>query len=157
MKNKKYTPTDIAFKFIDLGISNSNPLNRVKLNKLLYITHGLYLASQHKSLFNEQPIAKPFGPYFKSLEKEFNILGNDNMDYFTLISRDVNIKFSIYPSQIEDFLLDIYYNTCNLNISQLLNFTNAINGAWHNLFINNKFDRPITDEAIMIEFKQYII
>lgn len=156
-KLKKYSPIDIAYKFIDLGISNNKPLKQIKLNKLLYITHGLYLAKYNESLFNEQPIAKPFGPLFKSVSDKFAIVGNSDFDYLNVLLFHIKLKFNSYPENLESFLLDIYYNTRNLNEIQLLNFTNDINGAWHTMYVQNKFDRIIPDEQIINEFKKYII
>jgi len=44
--------------------ANGFVINMTKLQKLLYITYGLYLAVKGKRLTNEHPQAWPYGPVF---------------------------------------------------------------------------------------------
>ncbi len=55
----------LAAKYL-LAIAGSKQvtLNITKVQKMLYIAYGYFLAHRHSSIFNEQPKAWPYGPVF---------------------------------------------------------------------------------------------
>lgn len=59
-----YTSVDIARYIIAVANKKGKSINMTKLQKLLYITYGIYLAVNDSRLFEEHPQAWPYGPVF---------------------------------------------------------------------------------------------
>lgn len=51
--------------------ANGFGINMTKLQKLLYVCYGVYLAVKHKRLTNEHPQAWPYGPVFPTTRNRF--------------------------------------------------------------------------------------
>lgn len=87
-----YTSVDIARFIIAFANAKGKSINMTKLQKLLYITYGIYLAVNNARLFDEHPQAWPYGPVFPTTRnrllktdfyainfysQEFNVLRSD--------------------------------------------------------------------------------
>lgn len=75
-----YTAKAIANYFIDKAKEAGNPVAHLKLQKLVYLAHGWYLAFQDEGappLVTEYPEAWKYGPVFPSLYHELKINGSD--------------------------------------------------------------------------------
>ena len=60
----KYNSVEIARYIIAIANSKAIPINMTKVQKLLYIAYGVYLAVMEERLLNEHPQAWPYGPVF---------------------------------------------------------------------------------------------
>ena len=62
-----YAAEAVANWFIQKAMEDSKPINHLKLQKIVYITHGWSLALLDRPLINEEAQAWKYGPVIKSL------------------------------------------------------------------------------------------
>ena len=67
----KYSSVLVAKYMMAYANDNGIEMNITKLNKLLYILYGTYLAMVGKRLTHEHPHAWPYGPIFLTLREAF--------------------------------------------------------------------------------------
>ena len=73
-----YNSVTMASYIIAYANEHRYMMNMTKLQKLLYITYGVYMAVKGERLINEHPQAWPYGPVFpttrnKLLKKDFSV------------------------------------------------------------------------------------
>ena len=71
-----YSSLFIASKFIQLGIDQGRPLTPMKLQKMLYLAHGIHLATYGKPLLDEPIEAWSYGPVIPDVYQSFKQWGN---------------------------------------------------------------------------------
>jgi uncharacterized phage-associated protein len=71
-----YDPKAIANYFLDQAKSEGASLTPMKIQKLVYFSHGWHLAIKNLPLINEQVEAWEFGPVIPSLYRAFRGYGN---------------------------------------------------------------------------------
>lgn len=69
-----------ANRFIELGNADGNPIDPMKLQKLVYIAHGWSLAEDDSPLIREQVEAWPYGPVVPSLYSAFKSYRSANIE-----------------------------------------------------------------------------
>ncbi|WP_040726943.1 Panacea domain-containing protein [Thiomicrorhabdus sp. Kp2] len=69
--NSKYTASHVANYFLSEALEAKVEVTQLKLNKLVYIAQGWYLAIKNEPLFNEKIEAWQHGPVIPSLYHEF--------------------------------------------------------------------------------------
>lgn len=74
-----YSAKAIANYFIDRALIEEKPLSPMKVQKLVYYSHGWHIAIQGKPLINEQVEAWKFGPVIRTLYAELAAYGNRNI------------------------------------------------------------------------------
>lgn len=74
-----YSPAKIANYFLDLADKSGKELSHLKLQKLLYFSHGWYLAlsDEGRPLFASDIEAWPYGPVIESIYQQFTLFGKD--------------------------------------------------------------------------------
>jgi uncharacterized phage-associated protein len=72
----RYPAVSIANYFIDKANVEDNPLDHLRLQKLVYNAHGWHLAEKGTPLIEEPVEAWKYGPVIRSLFKEFKKYGN---------------------------------------------------------------------------------
>lgn len=111
-----YKSEDVAMYIAAYANEHNYGINMTKIQKLLYIAYGIYLAVKDKRLTNEHPQAWPYGPVFPTtrnkLSKEdlcdisFNMLQSsdisDDSDFKSLI----NLVFRVYGGWTATYLSD---------------------------------------------------
>lgn len=87
---------DIARHLIgECQIKSISDINNTKINKLLYIVYGTYLACCDSEILSEQPKYFPYGPVFPRVYTKFNDLKPLRMDF----SNNRNLQSIIYNLQ----------------------------------------------------------
>ena len=66
-ENPKYNSVQVACYIVAMANERRLGINMTKLQKLLYITYGTYLALYNQRLTNEHPQAWPYGPVFPTV------------------------------------------------------------------------------------------
>lgn len=79
----KYNSVSVACYIAAMANSRKLGLNMTKLQKLLYIAYGTYLALKNKRLTNEHPQAWPYGPVFpttrnKLIKKDLSLINQNS-------------------------------------------------------------------------------
>jgi len=90
-----YPATTIANEFLRLAKRDDSAITHMKLQKLVYLAHGWYLAATNGDpLINERVLAWDFGPVIKELYAAFAEFGRDDIDklYWTFGSIDDQIS-----------------------------------------------------------------
>jgi uncharacterized phage-associated protein len=150
-----YSPLAIANTFLtrhrgDRGIEH------MKLQKLVYFTHGWWLALNNSSLINEKPQVWTHGPVFKSLYHTLKNFGHIPITeaqtrYPTEVPETVSGS-NVTPTYI-DFVWDKYGHLSSFALSSM---THKTGGAWSKLASEYDykvpFDLEIPDEYVREEF-----
>lgn len=102
----KYNSVDVAKYIVAKCNKEHLGINMTKMQKLLYIVYGSYLAVYDHRLTNEHPQAWPFGPVFpttrnKLLHKDFYEITLDDIDKDVANEMDGDKNFN----NIVDFIL----------------------------------------------------
>ena len=130
----KYTSIDIANILRWEAYSKKKvALNKTQLEKLLYITYGIYAALTGKQLFEEAPKAWPFGPVFPRVAKHVNI---------DIIPENpkINYKEDDDLAQSINFVIDRYSNT---SAKVLSIWSHEEDGPWYQTMYPDGGDGPV--------------
>lgn len=134
----------LAAKFL-LAIANKKGkiLNVTKVQKLLYMAYGYFLAKKGRVIFDEKPKAWPYGPVFPKTRKKINyseIIDSDSPE-FESIKDDTDVV------DLFELLVDKY---SVYTASQLSEWSHAKNGPWDLATKQKGFDwnHQIPDELI---------
>lgn len=82
MRRKTYSPAQVANSFIKLATEKSIKIDPLKIQKLIFFTHGWSLALDNQSLVDEPFHAWRFGPVISSIYHEFKQYGNSQIKHF---------------------------------------------------------------------------
>ena len=80
-----FNPAAIANRFLAYGNENDHLLTPMQVLKLVYITHGWYLAGTGKPLIDEEVQAWKYGPVVPSLFHEFKEYGRRPVERFARV------------------------------------------------------------------------
>lgn len=86
----------VANEFIKLGVDEGNPVDHLKLQKLLYLSQGWHLAMVKKPLFPDPIEAWPYGPILPTIYEIFKAYGKTpicNYDKSITINEPTEVKF----------------------------------------------------------------
>lgn len=120
-----YTSVEIARYIIAFANNDGKPINMTKLQKLLYITYGIYLAVNGNRLFDEHPQAWPYGPVFPTTRNR--LLKTDF--YGIEISAD---EFKVLRSDqsINDLIGLVFRSFGDWTASQLTEWSHRNGSPW---------------------------
>ena len=75
-----YFATTIAYVFIKRGINEGNPVNQMKLQKMIYFAHGYHLIVHKKPLIRELFQAWKYGPVVSSVYHACKLYGSEDIN-----------------------------------------------------------------------------
>lgn len=101
---KKYNAIDIANYIINKSIEIGEPINNLKLQKLLYFSQIEYFCKNNKWLFNDNITATDYGPKVKSVYDTFLRYAALNIT----MKREENISFPKDVTEILDHVVTKY-------------------------------------------------
>ena len=165
----------VANQFLDIAEGEGRFLTPMQLQKLVYFSHGWYLALADSPLVNERPEAWQFGPVFPSLYHTFKEYGAGNITgrahgYESAFSEDGGFSFKTTTPSMRDItdrtlrenavgvvqrVWEVYGKWTGVQLSKM---THVEGGPWHEIWSKNK-DRKgtdIPDELIKAYFKDKI-
>jgi uncharacterized phage-associated protein len=120
---KTYDSTLLARYLVSFAYNKKLPLNVTKLQKLLYIIYGFYLAEHGHLIVNESPKIWPFGPVFPRVHKEVDatqILDLDDAQ-FEPINADLKLIEVLHA------IVDKY---AKFSATQLSNWSHMAGSPW---------------------------
>lgn len=148
-KLDRHSCVDIANKFIEFYKNKNESLSHRKLQSLVYLSYGFYLAFENKKLFNERLEAWIHGPVCRDLYYKIKKT-NDSYDVKNtlVVSNQPKEKSDI----INQVALYIEKNFGKMTANQLEELTCLPSGAWYKAY-NYKDDISIElqDEHIRSE------
>ncbi len=115
-----------------------------KVNKLLYLAQGCYLAKYGEKIFEEDIYAYPCGPYIKELEFIFN-----DWEYEP-ITKHYDFVFTI-PSLIRDYLKNFILEY-GIYDKQILGITTKKQSPWKEAICDSTDYNIISTESIQNYF-----
>ncbi len=155
----KSTPAAIANELLDRSARDGKPMTPMQLLKLVYISHGWYLATTNQPLFDEVVQAWKYGPVVPSLFHEFKSYGGGRIDRpaSTPLPPSDNSEFADLEFAIEvPFLADedsdakqlldwVWENYGHLDGWKLSEMTHKAGTPWSETVKNMKEVNPSTD------------
>lgn len=104
----KYNSVTVACYIVALANEKGLSINMTKLQKLLYIAYGTYLALKNARLTNEHPQAWPYGPVFPTTR---NKLLKRDLSLISLLDSDLQkIKDDKDIKSLMDLVLNSFGN-----------------------------------------------
>ena len=155
-----YPAPAVANFFIKKGLSENDNLTLMKLNKLIYIAHGMTLAAYDKPLINEVIQAWKFGPVVKSIYHLLKYYGMSKIDSEISnidLDEDGNLvknNYSINPKDkdITNLLDFVWGKYRKYDGYQLSNWTHLPESPWHKTWFGDggykEREKPIPDNLI---------
>lgn len=147
--SKEYDSVSLARFMIAYGNENGFEMNMTKLQKLLYIAYGVYLAVKNERLTNEHPQAWPYGPVFPTTRNKLLHVSFDSL----------SMEHEKKPSDEICSLVRLVFNSYGeWTASELSAWSHKENSPWFytvNL-PNFKWGNRIPDEFIMVFFTRLI-
>lgn len=92
----RYNSVTVATYIVAYANKHHFGINMTKLQKLLYIAYGVYMAVKNERLTNEHPQAWPYGPVFPTtrnrlLKRDFNTVQTEDSE-LNEINNDMEIR-----------------------------------------------------------------
>ena len=152
-----FTPLAVANGFLERH-AHPRGIEHMKLQKLVYFTHGWWLAINPSSLLTERPQVWRHGPVFKTLYHTLKDFGHHPIPHPQLAYPTADLEMigdnNLVPSYV-DFVWDRYGHLTGFALSSM---THQAGTAWNRLASEYDFQVPaeleIPDEYIREEFKK---
>lgn len=159
----------VANYFLDLAERDKKTLNPMKIQKLVYLAHGWYLALTEKPLIQESVEAWTYGPVISDLYHEFKRWGNGDIQ-----ERATEVAFfgewlqfeepsvedeCADPDEVKRLLDRVWKVYDQFTAVQLSNMTHQKETPWHITRKNNAGKRSVTisDSLIRDCFKKLAV
>ena len=144
---------DIAQYFINEAIDNKRPLTQLRLQKLVYIFHGFYMAFEidgDKPYFSEKVYAWKYGPVIPSIYDEYVLYGSRMIGKY-------ETKFnSHFNKQTVKILNAVCSITKDLDTVNLVYWLMQEGTPWHCSYEETDRDICIDNQLTKVYFKRYI-
>lgn len=128
-------------------------LNKTQLQKMLYITYGLYIAKYEEPPFTDDaPKAWPFGPVFPIVNKRIDI-DTEPLKPFNLNEIEAHTRLN----DIVGYVVATYSGYSARALSE---WSHEEGGPWHTTLFSEKkegftkWNKEITNESIKNYFKE---
>lgn len=162
-----YNSDQIADWFIarnraDLCLGNSaEPINNMKLNKLMYFAQGIYLALYDERLFDDLFYAFELGPisnkiHTKYREKDITKL-YDCVSYKKAVQLASNYDQIFSDKKVSEVLNATWHEFGNYTASELVTISCDKDGPWAKVYKKGKCWIAINDDDIKEYFKDTVI
>jgi uncharacterized phage-associated protein len=146
--------SDVVAKFI-VATANERHLtiNMTKVQKLLYIAYGIYLAVRDERLTNEHPQAWPYGPVFPTTRNRLL-----DVDLYG-ITKENEVLQEINRDEDVNALIGLVFNTFgDWSALKLTNWSHGDGTPWQRLVSSKDFSwgTQIPDDYIKSYFKSIL-
>lgn len=149
----EYSSVLIARYIVAMAQDKGLPINMTKVQKLLYIAYGIYLAIKDERLIDEHPQAWPYGPVFPStrnklLKENFYDIRIDNPEFAELrINAELNSLLNL-----------VFNNFGDWTASELSQWSHTDGSPWEKTVNQEDFSwgNRISDENIKSYFSMII-
>ena len=149
-----YPASAVAYELVETAIKNGSPISQMKLQKLLYLAHGIYLAQYDKPLIKESFQAWKYGPVIPSIYDQYKFYGSEPISNTTWLKPFYNNTESIeLDNKSVSLINNVLERTKNISAGQLSNWTHKENSPWYKNFREGVYDIIIPNK----EIKDYFI
>lgn len=146
---RNYDSVTVANYLLALAYKKGVVLNVTKVQKLLFIAYGYFLAQYNQHLFNEAPKAWPYGPVFPKTRKQ--------VDYSKIIDvDDAALQEIAADAEVTEALNRIIDKYSKFSATQLSEWSHMPGSPWDKATKEASFtwDYPIPDEYIKEYFSR---
>jgi len=156
---KQYSPLEVANTIIARHGKYCHDLGHMKLQKLVYMVHGWWLAHHEDAILNEKPQMWKHGAVFKSMYHVLKVYGSKRL------KNPVQIRFDEEPYIIKDkeviCLIDWVWNKYgHLSAEELSTLVHQKGTAWRTVAIKHNYIVPkhmsIENKYVKAEFEAYL-
>jgi len=147
-----YDSVTVAKYLLALAYRERIVLNVTKVQKLLFIAYGYFLAKKDHVLVDEAPRAWPFGPVFPKTRKR--------IDYGKMVDlQDPALKEISQDAEVTEVLSKIIKRYSEFSASQLSDWSHMPGSPWDKTTRQSGFnwDAPIPDDFIKEYFSSFDI
>lgn len=127
-------------------------LNKTQMQKLLYLSYGIYLSTTNSKLFlDDTPKAWPFGPVFPRVNKYFSPGSIPSIP-------DLPVKKVEADRTAFSIINDVVKRYHNKSATKLSEWSHEENGPWYKTVYGEgeaKWNKEISDDLIKIYFPKY--
>ncbi len=162
-----HEPSTVANSLLEIANHNEQPVSPMKLQKLVFFSHGWHLGFGLGPLSSEPAEAWQWGPVFPSLYHAVKVWGNGSiLDPILQIKRDVvdgkprytRSALTIPPSDVTDVQLlsriwEVYGGMTAMQLSQI---SHEPGGPWEQARQSGRRSTIIPDESIERYFRAKI-
>ncbi len=153
-----YSPLFIASKFIQLGIDQGQPITPMKLQKLLYLAHGIHLATYGKPLLNEPIEAWEYGPVIPEVYQSFKQWGNapitDYPSLYLKIGDDVYTDLHALGNDASKTISDTWATAKDYSAIQLSGWSHKKGSPWAQSYRGPAASSTIPNDLIKDYFRR---
>ncbi|WP_133179374.1 Panacea domain-containing protein [Shewanella decolorationis] len=128
-----YKAVDIAVALLKAAHERGLQLTQMQLQKLVYVTHGLSLATRGLPMINENVNAWQYGPVIPEVYHRFKIYGNQNIDFYSLPEAKFPQMIDAESMNLISITLD---NFGSLNGGQLSEMAHRSGSPWHSVWFD---------------------
>lgn len=147
----------IASRFIQLGIDSNKPVTPLKLQKILYLAHGIHLAEYGKPLINESIQAWEYGPVIPVVYHAYKGWGNTPITQPSEIGIFIGGRFAtgidMLNEETESTVKIAWEVSKDMSGIQLSSWSHAPGSPWSKNY-NGKVNQSISDESITEYFRK---
>ena len=153
MEEYKYNSVEVA-KFIVATANNKHlSINMTKVQKLLYIAYGIFLAVKGYRLTNEHPQAWPYGPVFPTTRNKLL-----KIDLYSIATSDSDLSDIKDDVEIKSLIELVFRSFGGWSAAQLTDWSHGEGTPWQKSVSTEGFSwgRQIPDEYIKSYFASII-
>lgn len=132
-----YRAKVIANYFIKKSKLQNSPITHLKLQKLVYIAHGWYLALTSNSLIVEPIERYEHGLIISSIFEEFISYGNSPIEDFAKVSIDSSIICDDYLIRFLNRVWDVFGNYSAVELAAMCHYSDSPYYISKDRFVNN--------------------
>lgn len=129
-----YTAKSIANAFIALARRDRISVSNMKLQKLLYFAHAMYLSATGQPLINESPEAWEYGPVYPSVYHEFKNFGSAPITCMATAMLPDRFEWGPVPAPVDQatlgFLESVWRAYGHQSAMQLSALSHVPDGPW---------------------------
>jgi uncharacterized phage-associated protein len=147
----------IARQLIASAEAKKIPVTNLKIQKLLYFSHGLSLVWKNEKLLEEDFQAWKYGPVLPSLYHDLKIFGQSPLKISSGFIRSwPEIKIQEQKSKVEEIINLVLDQLGGHTGPQLVEISHNNQGPWHAVYNSEKKDIKITNAAIKKYFETIV-
>lgn len=149
-----YSSIDVARCIIAMANEQRLIINITKVQKLLYIAYGVYMAVRQKRLTNELPQAWPYGPVFPATRTKFL-----HTDLYSITFDAPDMSEIRNDCDLRELISLVFRGFGSWSASQLTSWTHGEGTPWQKTTCHRDFvwGDTIPDEYIFPYFKKLVV
>lgn len=153
-----YSSLLIASKLIQLGIDQGQPITPMKLQKMLYMAHGIHLATYDKPLLSEPIQAWSYGPVVPDVYQSFKQWGNTPItaypNFYLKIGDQVYSDISSLDADAAKTIGETWATAKDYDAIQLSEWSHKSGSPWAQSYSGPAASAAIPNERIRAYFKK---